>query len=129
LHDEKEIFCAFSGPFRQLLGLGRSFLGDRNVLKKLLVIALLLTPVFASAQVAPATSGGGPDIWVGAEYSNFKPDYGFNRLSGIAVYGDVNRIVLRNLGIEGEARWLHFNQYQGETEANYLAGPRYRLWR
>jgi len=99
------------------------------VLKKLLGIALLLTPAFAFAQVAPATRGGGPDIWVGAEYSNFQPDYGPNRMGGIAIFGDVNHVILRNLGLEGEARWLHFNQFAGETEANYLGGPRYRVWR
>jgi|HubBroStandDraft_6_1064221.scaffolds.fasta_scaffold387619_1 opacity protein-like surface antigen len=98
------------------------------MLKKLVGIALLCMPMFAFSQVASATRGGSLDLWVGAEYSNFKPDFGFNRLSGITVLGDLNNIVLHNLGAEGEARWLHFNQYQGETQANYLIGPRYRFF-
>ena len=99
------------------------------MLKKLIGIVLLFTPAFACAQVSPATRGGGLNLWVGAEYSNFQPDFGFNRLGGITVVGDVNDVFIKKLGLEGEARWLHFNQYLGETEANYLGGPRYRLWR
>jgi hypothetical protein len=99
------------------------------VLKKLLVLTLLLVPVFAYSQVSPATRGGGLNVWVGAEYSNFKPDFGLNRLGGFTILGDVNDVFLKKLGFEGEARWLHINEYHGETEANYLGGPRYRLWR
>jgi len=99
------------------------------VLKKIIGIVLLSFPVLAFAQVAPATRGGGLDLSVGAEFSNFKPDYGFNRLSGFTVLGDLDGIVLHNLGAEGEARWLRFNQYLGETQDNYLIGPRYRFYR
>lgn len=97
--------------------------------KKLCTIALLLTPALAYSQVAPATRGGGMNLWAGVEYSNFQPDFGANRMGGIAIVGDMNDVFLNKLGLEGEARWLHFNQYVGETEANYLGGPRYRLWR
>jgi opacity protein-like surface antigen len=104
-------------------------LGDPNVLKKLLSIALLFAPALAYSQVAPATRGGGLNVWTGVEYSNFKPDFGGNRLGGITVVGDINDVFLKKLSLEGEARWLHFNQYFGETEANYLGGVRYRVWR
>lgn len=97
--------------------------------RKLFGIALLLLPVSAFAQVAPAVTGHTLSLSAGAEYSNFRPDYGPNRLGGIGVFVDADRLFLRNLGVEGEARWLHFNQYLGETQAHYLLGPRYRLIR
>jgi opacity protein-like surface antigen len=103
--------------------------GDRNLIRKLFCITLLLFPVSVLAQVAAATRGGGLSLSAGAEYSNFQPDYGFNRLGGIAVFADADNIVLHKLGAEGEARWLHFNQFFGETQAHYLLGPRYRFIR
>ncbi len=99
------------------------------MLGKLIGIALLLSPLSVLAQVAPATRGGGLSLSAGAEYSNFHPDWGPNRMGGIAVFADADNIFLRKLGAEGEARWLHFNQYNGETEANYLLGPRYKFFR
>lgn len=99
------------------------------MLRKLFGIALLLIPVSTFAQVAPATRGGGLSLSAGGEYSNFRPDYGFNRLSGIGVFADADHLVLARLGLEGEARWLYFNQYFGEHEAHYLIGPRYRFLR
>lgn len=99
------------------------------MIRKLLGTIFLFTPVFAFAQVAPATVGGGRTLSVGAEYSNFQPDWGFTRLQGIAVFGDLDRIFLRHLGAEGEARWLTFNQPAGETQSHYLIGPRYRFIR
>lgn len=99
------------------------------MLKKLLSFALLFVPALSFAQVAPATRGGGKDLWAGAEYSYFKPDYGPNNFSGITVFADLNNVVISRLGVEGEARWLRFNSFQGEIEDNYLAGPRYRVYR
>jgi hypothetical protein len=99
------------------------------VLQKLFAVALLFFPLSALAQVAPASRGGGLSLSAGAEYSNFQPDWNPYRLQGIAVFFDADHILLRNLGVEGEARWLTFNQPKGETEKNYLLGPRYRAWR
>ena len=99
------------------------------MLKKLLVMTLMLLPVPVFAQVASATRGGGLGLSAGAEYSNFRPDWGPTRLQGIAVFADVDHLFLDKLGIEGEARWLNFNQPFGETESNYLGGLRYRLLR
>jgi hypothetical protein len=99
------------------------------VFKKLFGLVFLLAPVFAFAQVAPATKGGGLELSAGAEYSNFRPDYGSTRLQGIAVFANLDHLFLHNLGVEGEARWLRFNQPAGETQDHYLAGPRYRVIR
>lgn len=99
------------------------------MVKKLLGIALFFIPFSAFAQVAPATQGGGLSLSAGAEYSNFHPDWGQNRLGGIAAFVDADHIILHNLGAEGEARWLIFNEFEGEHESTYLIGPRYRLIR
>jgi hypothetical protein len=111
------------------LFLGRSHFGVRNVFRKLVGVALLLLPFSMFSQVAPATQGGGHSLSAGAEYSNFYPDWTSKRLGGIAVFGDLDNIFLHNLGIEGEARWLHFNEYLGQKQEHYLLGPRYRVVR
>jgi len=103
--------------------------GDRNVFRKIFGIAVLILPLSALAQVSPATRGGDLSLSAGAEYSNFQPDWGPNRLGGIAAFGDLDNLFLRRLGAEGEARWLRFNENGGEHEDNYLLGPRYRLIR
>jgi len=62
--------------------------------------------------------------------SVFQPDYAGegiaqtspNRLYAVGAYGDVK--FNRWVQIEGEARWLNFNQYLGINETNYLVGPR-----
>jgi hypothetical protein len=99
------------------------------VFRKLLGLALFLLPISTFAQVAPATHGGGLSLSAGAEYSNFQPDWNDIRLEGIATFADLDNIVLRNLGAEGEARWLRFNEFSGEKSDHYLLGPRYRLIR
>lgn len=99
------------------------------MIRKLLGVALLLFPISIFAQVATATQGGGLSLSAGAEYSNFQPDWGPNRMGGIAAFADADHIIFRNLGAEGEARWLIFNEFQGEHESNYLIGPRYRVIR
>ena len=72
----------------------------------------------------------------GAELSAFNPDWGCassspfcstEELYGPTAFFDFD--LHGKYGVEGEARWLHFNGNAGEVESNYLAGPRYRLVR
>jgi hypothetical protein len=82
------------------------------------------------AQVVPAASSGGLAIDAGGMASVFQPDYAGegiaqtspNRLYGMGAYADVK--FNRWVQIEGEGRWLDFNQYLGINETNYLVGPR-----
>jgi hypothetical protein len=100
------------------------------VLKKLLLIgSLLALPASMYAQAARSVVGGGSSIWAGAEFSDFNPDFGPARNFGPGVYVDYN--LFPKLGAEGEARWLHWNGNGGgsQTTANYLVGPRYRVYR
>ena len=90
----------------------------------------------ARAQVAPAATKSGLSLSAGALGSVFQPDYAGqvdengvglaqtapNRLYGVGAYFDLrfNRWVT----IEGEANWLHWNQYLGINENTYQIGPK-----
>jgi len=92
----------------------------------LLASCLLLSPSRLLAQVAPAAHGASGSLWVGADYSNFLPDFGpSQRISGFGAYVDWN--VTPRLGLEGEVRVLPFNGFSGESQDNYFAGPRVTL--
>lgn len=109
------------------------------MLKKLclLVFCLLISPA-VFAQSAP--SGEGPwrgiPIWVGAEFSTFNPDYGCNNASafacwnshlyGVTTYVTANHL-LRGLGVDAEARLLHWGGPGYMTQTSYLAGPRLEM--
>jgi hypothetical protein len=98
----------------------------------LALFAFLVTAGATSvgAQVAPSAYRGQFTLTAGALGSVFQPDYaggGFaqtapNRLYGIGTYVDAK--FTRWAQIEGEARWLQFNQFVEINENNYLIGPR-----
>jgi hypothetical protein len=84
----------------------------------------------AHGQVAPAATGSSLSLSAGGLGSIFQPDYAGadvaqtspNRLYGMGAYVDLK--FSRWVQIEGEARWLRFNQYLGINEDSYLIGPR-----
>jgi len=95
-----------------------------------------LAAVSAHAQVVPAANARTFSVSAGGLGSMFQPDYAGlgvaqtspNRLYGPGVYVDVH--FSRWLQVEGEGRWLRFNQYYaggsppGNGENTYLIGPR-----
>jgi outer membrane protein with beta-barrel domain len=103
-------------------------------MKRSLILSLLFLFPAASlttyAQVAPAAYGNGTSLSVGAVGSMFQPDYAGrgiaetspNRLFGVGAYVDYR--VSRWVQLEGEGRWLRFNQYAGINEDSYMVGPR-----
>jgi len=93
--------------------------------KFLAAAAISVLPASLWAQAAPAIKGGLPPLSVGGFYSNFIPDFTPNRLGGAGIFIDWDIFRKFNLGVEGEARWLRFNQQLGSYEDNYLVGPRY----
>ena len=98
------------------------------MLKRILVLSVLLGSTAVFAQVAASSEGGNATVWVGGEFSSFNPDYDpASRIIGPGVFGDFN--LTPKLGIEGEARWLHFNGAGGETQSDYLGGIKYRFFR
>jgi hypothetical protein len=96
----------------------------------LLCLFFAVGALFARAQVAPAATSRGMSLSAGGEGSAFQPDYdgkGFaetspNRLYGIGTYVDMK--FTRWVQIEGEARWLHYNEFLGISQTTYQIGPR-----
>jgi opacity protein-like surface antigen len=91
-----------------------------------LAIAGLFAATGAYGQIVPSAEGDGQSLWVGAEYANLQAGFpnGSNlRLSGVGVFGNFNWN--HTYGMEAHARFLNFNSWNGETEQDYLAGPRY----
>ena len=78
------------------------------------------------AQSVPSATRPGHALWVGGEYSNISAGFPYasgQRLWGAGAFADYH--LTSHIGIEGEARFLRFNSFYGETEDNYLAGLRY----
>lgn len=105
------------------------------VLTKRSIVALLCFvagagSICAHAQVVPSAETKGWSLSAGAEGSAFKPDYtnggaaktSPKRLYGIDVYADWK--LRRWVQIEGEARFLEFNQSTGVSQTTYQIGPR-----
>jgi hypothetical protein len=115
--------------------LGSASTGERDVVKKIGFIVLLLLPTALIAQSSESATGGEAKLSAGAEMSAFNPDWGCttsspfctNELIGPAAFFDFD--LHGKYGVEGEARWLNFHGAGGEVEQNYLAGPRYRFFR
>lgn len=104
--------------------------------KKIGLIVLLLLPAAVFAQSAESASGGEASVAAGVEFSTFNPDWGCGTVAPVGcaneLYGPTAVFdfdVHKKYGIEGEARWLHWHGEGSMIESNYMAGPRYRLYR
>ncbi|HVN93502.1 MAG TPA: outer membrane beta-barrel protein [Terracidiphilus sp.] len=101
-----------------------------------LLIAFSLVVVAAKGQVVPSATAHTLSVSVGGLGSMGQPDWAGepiaqtspNRLYGVGVYFDAH--FSRWIQIEGEGKWMRFNQYQicpqcpGNGEDTYLIGPR-----
>ena len=79
----------------------------------------------AGAQVVPEAYGPAKSTWVGGEYSDFRASFPYQssqRLEGLGVFADFN--LRGRVGVEGDARFLHFGGFYGSTESSYLVGPK-----
>ena len=90
--------------------------------KYLLLATLLLLPAISRAQVVAAGRGGNQQLFAGGYFSDFSPDYGYQRLYGVGGFVDYN--LTPRLGAEAEARFLRFHQLANIHEDNYLIGPK-----
>ncbi len=99
----------------------------------LLICVLIATTASASSQAIESATARQLTITAGGLFSGFNPGSGLigpglqasgggNYLLGLGTYVDVH--FTHWIQIEGEARWLRFNQYAGEHEDNYLIGPK-----
>jgi len=90
----------------------------------MLCAAFLLVP--AKAQVAPSAFGPARSLWAGAEFSNISASFPYQsgrRLQGAGVFADY--LLNDRVGLEADARFLNFGGFEGTTESNYLAGPKF----
>jgi len=93
-------------------------------------IVLTFATNFSRAQVVPEATKNRAGLTAGGVGSIFQPDYAGegvaqtspNRLYGAGAYFDLR--FNRWAQVEGEGRWLHYNQYLGIDENTYLIGPR-----
>lgn len=106
------------------------------MLKSIGLFVLLFVPAALLAQSQKSAVGGDASLWAGGEVSDFNPDYACKNNLVFACSGDLlgatalfDFNVKPKWGAEGEARWLHWNGGGGEVESNYLAGPRYKVYR
>jgi hypothetical protein len=90
----------------------------------------LLAALSLHSQVLPAAASSSLSVDAGGLGSVSQPDYAAegvaqtspNRLYGAGAFVDVR--LSRWVQLEGEGRWLKFNEYLGITENTYLIGPR-----
>lgn len=91
----------------------------------LMGLSTILLLTHAHAQVAPSAYRATKSIWVGGEYSNVSASFPYQsgqRLSGFGVFADFK--LNGHIGLEGDARFLHFGGFENSTESSYLAGPK-----
>jgi opacity protein-like surface antigen len=84
----------------------------------------------AHAQTVPDGRGGAASLWAGAEYANYQagfPEDSTVRLAGVGAFATYN--LNRHYALEMHARFLNLNSWNGETEQDYLIGPRYSFLR
>jgi opacity protein-like surface antigen len=100
-------------------------------LRRICCSALLITPsallmhVPLQAQVVPAAYRSPHALWVGAEYSNVRASFPYQssqRLSGAGLFADFK--LNGRVGLDGDARFLHFGGFEDSTESSYLGGPK-----
>lgn len=90
------------------------------------VLGAVLIALGARAQSAPSAWEPPRSLWVGAEFSNFKagfPNDSTVRLNGLG--GTVRYTWNHRFALDGQMRFLNLNSWYGETEQQYMAGPRY----
>jgi len=103
--------------------------------KRAVLVLLLALSTTLWAQSPRSAVGGEAGLWGGGEMSSFNPDFSCSKtvpfackqLIGPTAFFDLN--YMSHWGAEGEARWLHWHGYGGQKEADYLIGPRYRVYR
>jgi hypothetical protein len=88
----------------------------------------ILLPLRSLSQAVPSGYQDKASLWIGADYANFSasfPDQSGNRLSGVGAFADFNWST--HLSLEGEAQFLRWGGFEGDSESSYLAGPRFRF--
>ena len=88
----------------------------------LFVVAAGVNARTSSAQAILGWLKGPVSVSAGGMVSLFNSDEQGNQLFGFGTYADLD--LKGRVGFEAIARWLPINGITGETQANYLVGPR-----
>jgi hypothetical protein len=91
------------------------------------LFALAAAARSGSAQAVESADGPGLRVVAGGIASGFNSDDGNDYLIGGGPFVDVH--FSHWVQLEGEARFLRWNEYKGEHQDNYLVGPRVPLLR
>jgi hypothetical protein len=101
-------------------------------------VILSIFPLFATAQSHESADAPRGSVDLGAEFSAYNPDFycanswpfscggGEPLIKGAGVFADYH--LVGRLGVEGEARWLRWDNLAGHVEDTYLVGPQVRVW-
>jgi hypothetical protein len=98
------------------------FAPPKKIATALLLMALMAWAACAAAQEIPTETKPGAFLAAGGAVSEYKIDYGQNKLGGYSAFLDMN--LTTRYGIEGEARWLVFHQQDQTNAKTFLVGPR-----
>ena len=98
-----------------------------GIAPSLLFAALMVNPSKVKAQALPTATGPASTLQMGVGLSGYHIDYGQRWLGGPVVWLNYNPLL--HLGVEGEARFLRYNQDLGVHGSTLLAGPRITLHR
>ena len=97
------------------------------MIKRYLLVSFLFVSLSAFLQGQVVAAGhGGAHLVGGGFFSDYSPDYVTNRLYGVGCFVDFD--LRGHLGLEGEMRFLRFNQLFDVHQDNYEIGPTFR-WR
>jgi hypothetical protein len=79
----------------------------------------------ARAQVVPSATSGDFKLSAGGTGSGYFLQYGERKMVGVSGFVDAD--LRRGIGIEGEGRWVEFNQTANVHVETYSIGLRYRM--
>ncbi len=93
--------------------------------KGITLLGTMLLPAAALHAQASPTAGRLVTAQAGVGFTDSNPDFEYNNIQGMTVYGTVE--IGRHFGIEGEYHDLTFHTPSGVGERSYLLGARYAV--
>jgi opacity protein-like surface antigen len=106
----------------------RHFVPKRSTAGLCSALLFGLAFIYSSAfgQSVPDAYKDNPSLWAGIEFANIEAGFPYGssvRLSGLGGIASFNWT--HHLLLEAQARVLNLNRWNGESEHDYFAGPRY----
>jgi hypothetical protein len=113
--------------FGRVWGVKRGLGAAGSAIVSAILLAISLASAYtASAQSVPSGYQDGLTLSAGGTASGYYLGYGDRKMIGPAVFFDADTRL--HFGVEGEARWLMFNQTANVHDTTWLIGPRYSIF-